>query len=114
MGIKSIIYQWNGSEASSESIARADKFAKASFEALKDPGMFVQLYEFDEPPHFLQIFEGKLIIMRGQRGEMLCNGSAKGNVLTETFLLKVYGDASYNSKAVEETPCPRSAPKTAM
>ncbi|XP_020812284.1 villin-like protein quail isoform X1 [Drosophila serrata] len=104
VGIKSIIYQWNGSEASSESIARADKFARASFEALKEPGMFVQLYEFDEPPHFLQIFEGKLIIMRGQRGEILSNGNTKGSAMSETFLLKVYGDATYNSKAVEETP----------
>uniref|UniRef100_A0A6P4FDP0 Villin-like protein quail isoform X1 n=1 Tax=Drosophila rhopaloa TaxID=1041015 RepID=A0A6P4FDP0_DRORH len=105
VGIETIIYQWNGSEASAESISRADKFAKASFDGLKEPGMFVQLYEFDEPPHFLQIFEGKLIIMRGQRCEMLHNGSANGgNVLLDTFLLKVYGDASYNAKAVEETP----------
>jgi len=105
VGIKTIIYQWNGSEASAESISRADKFAKASFDALNEPGMFVQLYEFDEPPHFLQIFEGKLIIMRGQRSEMLYNGSTNGgDFLADTFLLKVYGDASYNAKAVEETP----------
>ncbi|KAH8298354.1 hypothetical protein KR018_008086, partial [Drosophila ironensis] len=104
VGIKTIIYQWNGSEASSETIAQADKFAIASFEALKEPGMFVQLYEFDEPPHFLQIFKGKLIIMRGQRSDLLYGGDLKSNALQETFLLKVYGDASYNAKAVEETP----------
>ncbi|XP_070133242.1 villin-like protein quail isoform X1 [Drosophila bipectinata] len=104
VGIKTVIYQWNGSEASAESIARADKFATSSFEALKEPGMFVQLYEFDEPPHFLQIFEGKLIIMRGQRSEVFYGGDLKTNAMMETFLLKVYGDASYNSKAVEETP----------
>ncbi|KAH8412783.1 hypothetical protein KR009_005719, partial [Drosophila setifemur] len=104
VGIKTIIYQWNGSEASAESISRADKFAKASFDALKEPGMFVQLYEFDEPPHFLQLFEGKLIIMRGQRSEIMYGGDLKTSALLETFLLKIYGDASYNGKAVEETP----------
>ncbi|BFF95298.1 villin-like protein quail [Drosophila madeirensis] len=109
VGIKSIIYQWNGSEASAESIATANNIAMVAFEALKEAGMLVQLYEFDEPPHFLQIFDGKLIIMRGQRSEMLyCNnnnnGDLKTNVMLETFLLKVYGDASYNSKSVEEHP----------
>ncbi|XP_026844669.1 villin-like protein quail isoform X1 [Drosophila persimilis] len=108
VGIQNIIYQWNGSEASAESIATANKIAMVAFEALKEPGMLVQLYEFDEPPHFLQIFDGKLIIMRGQRSDILYsnnnNGDLKTNVMLETFLLKVYGDASYNSKAVEEHP----------
>ncbi|KAH8414784.1 hypothetical protein KR215_003987 [Drosophila sulfurigaster] len=92
VGVKSIIYQWNGSEASAETIAKADSFAMASFESMQGAeAMFVQLYEFDETPHFLQLFEGKLIIMRDQyyAGELL---------------LKIYGDASYNSKAVEEHP----------
>ncbi|XP_064546786.1 villin-like protein quail isoform X1 [Drosophila montana] len=109
VGIKSIIYQWNGSEASAETIAKADSFAMTSFETLKEPGMFVQLYEFDETPHFLQLFEGKLIIMRGQRSELLhsnnnMNWDFKTNIMLETFLLKIYGDASYNAKAVEEHP----------
>ncbi|XP_030243943.1 villin-like protein quail isoform X2 [Drosophila navojoa] len=109
VGIKSIIYQWNGSEASAETIAKADSYAMASFESLKEPGMFVQLYEFDETPHFLQMFEGKLIIMRGQRSELLhsnnnLNWDFKTNIMLETFLLKIYGDASYNAKAVEEHP----------
>ncbi|EDW04121.1 GH10154 [Drosophila grimshawi] len=108
VGIKSIIYQWNGSEASAETIAKADSYAMASFEKLNGvPSMFVQLYEFDETPHFLQLFEGKLIIMRGQRSELLHSNNNmswdfKTNIMLETFLLKVYGDASYNGKAVEE------------
>ncbi|KAL7739752.1 hypothetical protein ACLKA6_014992 [Drosophila palustris] len=109
VGVKSIIYQWNGSEASAETIAKADGFAMASFEALNGGGMFVQLYEFDETPHFLQLFEGKLIIMRGQRSELLHSNNNlhwdfKTNIMLETFLLKIYGDASYNGKAVEEHP----------
>ncbi|XP_017834860.1 villin-like protein quail [Drosophila busckii] len=109
VGIQSIVYQWNGSEASAETIAKADNFAMSSFQALKVPAMFVQLYEFDETPHFLQLFKGKLIIMRGQRSELLHsnnnnNWDFKTNIMLETFLLKIYGDASYNSKAVEEYP----------
>ncbi|XP_034100246.1 villin-like protein quail isoform X1 [Drosophila albomicans] len=110
VGVKSIIYQWNGSEASAETIAKADSFAMTSFESMQGAeAMFVQLYEFDETPHFLQLFEGKLIIMRGQRSELLHsnnnhNWDFKTNIMLETFLLKIYGDASYNSKAVEEHP----------
>lgn len=109
VGVKSIIYQWNGSEASSETIAKADSFAMATFEKLKRDAMLVQLFEFDETPHFLQLFEGKLIIMQGQRSEQLransnLNWDFKTHIMLETFLLKIYGDASYNSKAVEEQP----------
>ncbi|XP_023032217.1 villin-like protein quail isoform X2 [Drosophila willistoni] len=110
VGIKTIVYQWNGSEASVETIGKADKFALKSFEDLQKKGqtasMFVQLYEFDETPHFLQIFEGKLIIMHGQRSAILNNNNNdfKTNIMLETFLLKIYGDASYNAKAVEELP----------
>ncbi|XP_030382996.1 villin-like protein quail [Scaptodrosophila lebanonensis] len=107
VGIQNIIYQWNGSEAPAEAISNAERFAIKCFEGLTRPGMFVQLYEFDETPHFLQIFEGKLIIMRGQRNELLQRENYtdyKANILLETFLLKIYGDATYNSKAVEEHP----------
>lgn len=109
VGVKSIIYQWNGSEASSETIAKADSFAMATFEKLERDAMLVQLFEFDETPHFLQLFEGKLIIMQGQRSEQLranskLNWDFKTHIMLETFLLKIYGDASYNSKAVEEQP----------
>ncbi|XP_034118077.1 LOW QUALITY PROTEIN: villin-like protein quail [Drosophila albomicans] len=110
VGVKSIIYQRNGSEASAETIAKADNFAMAIFESMQGAeAMFVQLYEFNETPHFLQLFEGKLIIMRGQRSELLRsnnnhNWDFKTNIMLETFLLKIYGDASYNSKAVEEHP----------
>lgn len=108
MGIKSIIYQWNGSEADGETLDKAEKFAKNLFENTKEKCMYVQMTEFDETTHFLQIFEGKLIILQSDRNPKL-NNKTNNNFITsdgqillqDYFVLKVHGDASYNCKSVE-------------
>lgn len=72
--------------------------------------MFVQMCEYDETPHFLQIFDGKLIILQSEKNMHTNNNnnnmedSKISTINNEYFVLKVYGDATYNSKAVEVYP----------
>ncbi|XP_054742717.1 villin-like protein quail isoform X1 [Anastrepha obliqua] len=110
VGISTIIYQWNGSEANSDDIANCERFALNTFEKLHQKAMFVQMSECDETPHFLQIFDGKLIILQSEK-TMSHHNNNLNNVSNELalmnrdyFVLRIYGDTSYNSKAVEVYP----------
>lgn len=57
VGVKQIIYQWNGSEAPADVTAKAENFAKTLFEKSNQKSMFIQMMEFDETPHFLQMLK---------------------------------------------------------
>lgn len=112
VGIQQIIYQWNGSEASSDVTTKAEKFATNLFESSNQKSLYVQMSEFDETPHFLQLFEGKLIILLSEKNIQNVQNNNNNNIISNGFdgheseklVLKVYGDATYNSKAVEVYP----------
>uniref|UniRef100_A0A1B0FIP6 HP domain-containing protein n=1 Tax=Glossina morsitans morsitans TaxID=37546 RepID=A0A1B0FIP6_GLOMM len=113
VGVKQVIFQWNGVEASADVTSKAEKFAKNLFENVTQKNMFVQMNEFDETPHFLQLFEGKLIILNNEKKVFLqTNNSTTNNNInvlqnmqkTDHFILKIFGDATYNAKAIEVLP----------
>lgn len=107
VGIKQIIYQWNGSEAPADVTAKAENFAKNLFEKANQKSMFVQMVEFDETPHFLQMFGGKLIILLNDKNMPHSHNNNNHNggfIESNNLILKIYGDSSYNSKAVEIYP----------
>ncbi|XP_037823752.1 villin-like protein quail isoform X1 [Lucilia sericata] len=110
VGVKQIIYQWNGSEAAVDVAAKAENFAKTLFEKSNQKTMFIQMMEFDETPHFLQMFGGKLIILLNDKNMPHSqnnnnhNGINGGGPENEHLILKIYGDSTYNSKAVEIYP----------
>lgn len=120
VGVKQVIYQWNGSEAPADVTAKAEVFAKTLFEKSNQKSMLMQMTEFDETPHFLQIFGGKLIILLNDKNmphsvnnnHAATNGVASDNgVASNHLVLKIYGDSSYNSKAVEIYPLTSMSPK---
>uniref|UniRef100_A0A1A9WZZ4 HP domain-containing protein n=1 Tax=Glossina brevipalpis TaxID=37001 RepID=A0A1A9WZZ4_9MUSC len=113
VGVKQVIFQWNGVEASADVTNKAEKFAKNLFENVAQKNMFVQMNEYDETPHFLQLFEGKLIILHSEKEVFLqtkkSNSNNNINVLENVqkpdhFILKIFGDATYNAKAIEVLP----------
>jgi villin 1 len=55
----------------------------------------IRVYEGMEPPHFLQLFKGKLIVLNGAD----LNGTVRK--LPSTFVLKVVGSSSYTAKAIQ-------------
>lgn len=111
MGVSTIIYQWNGSEANADDIANCERFALSTFEKFHKKAMFVQMCEYDETPHFLQIFDGKLIILQSER-TLLSHHNNNINYISneltlmnrDYFVLRVHGDTSYNAKATEVYP----------
>ncbi|XP_011201765.2 villin-like protein quail isoform X1 [Bactrocera dorsalis] len=111
VGVSTIIYQWNGSEANADDIANCERFALNTFEKLHKKAMFVQMCEYDETPHFLQIFDGKLIILQSERTLLSHHNNNLNYISNELslmnrdyFVLRVYGDTSYNAKATEVYP----------
>jgi hypothetical protein len=57
----------------------------------------MRVYEGMEPPNFLQLFKGKLIILNGPD----LNGV--GRKFPSAFILKVVGNSSYTAKAIQVT-----------
>uniref|UniRef100_W8C0S3 Villin-like protein quail n=1 Tax=Ceratitis capitata TaxID=7213 RepID=W8C0S3_CERCA len=110
VGVSTIIYQWNGSEANADDVANCERVALSAFEKLSQKAMFVQMCECDETPHFLQIFDGKLIILQSDRtishhnNNIIYNNNELSLMNRDYFVLRIYGDTSYNSKAVEVYP----------
>lgn len=133
--VKHVIYQWNGLEANAEIRNKAEIYARKLFQDLEcESSMYVQMTETDEPPHFLQIFKGKLIIFQDESNiqkfyatdsnnnnklqqnhnednfelsrkfKKLFTDTSKALLARTHFILKVTGDTSYNSKAIEVYP----------
>lgn len=59
--------------------------------------MEVRIAEGVEPPHFLQIFQGKLIIFQGKSSDYDMGSIGHPS----TYLLRITGDTTFNSKAVQ-------------
>lgn len=95
-----ILYLWVGAACSTETAARGEKLSNEMYTRLRRDGiMQARVHEGWETPHFLQIFKGKLIVFTGKSDDFDISGGC--NVYPVTFLLKVSGDSTFNSKAVQ-------------
>lgn len=62
----------------------------------------VRVVQGKEPDHFLAIFGGKLVIYSGGRASSFeSQEGEKDDVLGDTFMLQVRGNASHNTKAIQ-------------
>ena len=62
----------------------------------------VRIVQGKEPEHFLAIFGGKLIIYSGGRASSFeAQEGEKDDVLGDTYMLQVRGNATHNTKAVQ-------------
>lgn len=57
----------------------------------------IRVNEGMEPPHFLQLFKGKMIVLNGS------DLSGTNRKFPATFMLKVVGNSSYTAKAIQVT-----------
>ncbi|XP_037959532.1 villin-like protein quail isoform X2 [Teleopsis dalmanni] len=102
VGVKHVVYNWIGSEASHNVKKMAEKYAKKCFEESSSKCILVQIHEFCETPHFLQMFGGKFIIIANERQiNYTADGLDLGNIL---FVFKCYGNATYNTRTMETFP----------
>ncbi|XP_074109961.1 villin like protein quail [Cotesia typhae] len=86
---KSIIYYWEGAHS-----INTDREAGLDFAcklAEETSGQIVKASQGREPPHLLQIYNGKLCILAGNHRD----------IPPKKYLVRVFGSTSYTSKAVE-------------
>lgn len=99
--VRHILYLWTGSHCPNDIRNAGEQLSTELYQHLRKNAMQVRIHEGNEPPHFLQIFAGKLIIFNGKASDYDVAGGSASH--PGTYLLKVTGDSTYNSKAVQVT-----------
>ncbi|XP_031623879.1 villin-like protein quail isoform X1 [Contarinia nasturtii] len=97
--VKNILYLWTGKQCSVETAVQGENLADEYAKHLRNKVMQVRVYENMEPPHFLQVFKGRMIVFKGKCTDFDSQGSCC--VYPNTYLLKVMGNATHNSKAFQ-------------
>lgn len=97
--VKHILYLWTGRQCAVEVAQQGEELADEFAMHLRKNVAQIRVYENLEPPHFLQIFKGHLIVFKGKCIDFDAKGSCC--VYPNTYLLKIIGNATHNSKAVQ-------------
>lgn len=95
--IKNLIYLWIGRQCKQVDKTTGELFLTEMFDHFNTNVAQIRVYEGMEPPHFLQLFKGKMIVLNGPD----LNGT--GRKFPSTFILKVVGNSSYTAKAIQVT-----------
>lgn len=92
-----MLYLWLGSGAKQMDKTTGELFLEEMFDHFNTNVVQIRVHEGMESPHFLQLFKGKLIILDGNDP---CNTTRK---LPASFTLKVIGNSTYSTKAIQIT-----------
>lgn len=95
--IKNIIYLWIGRQCKQMDKTTGELFLTEMFDHFKTNVAQIRVYEEMEPPHFLQLFKGKMIVLNGP------DMNESNRKFPSTFILKVVGNSSYTAKAIQVT-----------
>lgn len=95
--IKNVIYLWIGRQCKQVDKTTGELFLTEMFDHFNTNVAQIRVYEGMEPPHFLQLFKGKLIVLTGS------DMSGTNRKFPPTFILKVVGNSSYTAKAIQVT-----------
>lgn len=90
---------WTGKQCTLDIADQGEELAEQFAQHLRKDVMQVRVHESFEPPHFLQIYKGRLIVFKGKSVDFDPKGS--GCIYPNTYLLKVIGNATHNSKAIQ-------------
>lgn len=95
--MKNVLYLWIGSGAKQLDKTTGEMFLEEMFEHFNTNVAQIRVHESMESPHFLQLFKGKLIILNGY------DPASTARKLPATFILKVIGNSTYTTKAIQIT-----------
>lgn len=95
--MKNVLYLWIGSGAKTTDKTTGELFLEEMFEHFNTNVAQIRVHESMESPHFLQLFKGKLIILNG------FDPASNTRKLPATFTLKVIGNSTYTTKAIQIT-----------
>lgn len=96
---KNVLYLWTGKQCTLDIADQGEELAEQFAQHLRKDVVHVHVHESFEPPHFLQIFKGRLIVFKGKSIDFDAKGS--GCIYPNTYLLRVIGNATHNSKAIQ-------------
>ncbi|XP_052864925.1 villin-like protein quail [Anopheles cruzii] len=99
--IRNIVYLWCGLNAPPEHRTIGEAFLVELSDHLKRNVVQVRISEGMEPPHFLQIFKGALIVLNAQDACLEQRGLLDIRQYPTSFVLKVVGNTTYSCKAVQ-------------
>uniref|UniRef100_A0A2Y9D1K4 HP domain-containing protein n=1 Tax=Anopheles funestus TaxID=62324 RepID=A0A2Y9D1K4_ANOFN len=100
--IRNVVYLWCGLNAPPEHRTLGEAFLNELCDHLKKNVVQVRITEGMEPPHFLQIFKGALIVLNAQDPSLEQGGGVVNlRKYPTSFVLKVVGNTTYTCKAVQ-------------
>ncbi|XP_037091154.1 advillin-like [Pollicipes pollicipes] len=96
-----IIYYWLGAYSSQDERGTAALKAVELDDKLGGRPVQVRVVQGKEPPHFMAMFSGRLVIYAGGKASAFDGPAAEDHLLGDTYLLHVRGTQSLNTKAVQ-------------
>ncbi|XP_050417985.1 advillin isoform X1 [Patella vulgata] len=94
-----IIYYWLGAKSSADEQGTAALKAVEKDDELGGAAVQVRVVQNKEPPHFMAMFDGKMIVFSGGKGGW--NGGQSNDGPGDKYMLQVRGTSKLNSKAVQ-------------
>ncbi|KAJ9589746.1 hypothetical protein L9F63_017048 [Diploptera punctata] len=96
-----LIYYWLGIHSSTDEQGTAALKTVELDDELGGAAVQVRVVQGKEPPHFLTIFDGRMIVFRGGKASAFDGEEAKDTDIPKDFLLQVRGNDSHNTRAVQ-------------
>jgi len=98
---KYLIYYWLGQHSAQDEKGTAALKAVELDDELGGVAVQVRVVQGKEPAHLLNIFSGKMIILRGGKASSFDGKDAVDSGIAENFLLQVRGNDTHNTRATE-------------
>ncbi|GAB1598524.1 advillin-like, partial [Argonauta hians] len=90
-----MLYFWQGNKSSKEDIAACVVMVQAiDIKEVNGKAVQVRITQYQEPEHFLRIFHGKLIVLKG-------DGRKQDDFHSKTMLFHVRGYSEFNTRAFQ-------------
>eukprot|EP00794_Sanderia_malayensis_P007449 gene7449-8271_t len=100
-----IIYFWQGSKSTADEKGSSAMFAQQLDEELGGGPVQVRVVQNKEPEHFLRVFNGKMIILKGgmDSGFKSRRRGSSSKAKEDVHLFQIKGTSEINTRAVEVT-----------
>ncbi|XP_014681029.1 PREDICTED: villin-1-like isoform X2 [Priapulus caudatus] len=96
-----LIYYWQGLYSTTDEKGVSAAMAIALDDQYGGKPVQVRVVQGKEPPHFMAMFAGKMVIFTGGKASGFRNTDQRDEVTGDSYLLHVRGTTTLNTKAVE-------------
>jgi len=96
-----IIYHWQGTDSTRDEQGTAAARAVDLDQKLSGMAVIVRVVQNKEPPHFMALFKGKMVVYEGGYASGFKSLGERDAGRKSSYMLQVQGTNRYNTKAVE-------------